>query len=157
MNEDLIIFLATIYGEAAGQSIAAKKAVAHVIMNRFGFHEWKKYQTIREMIELSGFDAYTQLNQPYQRAMVYFQGERNHKTIQNMEDMYAAVLPIFNRLELPQEKIVLYYSPKAQAYLHNKNPKLYTHIKPKWADSPLVKEVKMLGCENDDFAFYKYL
>lgn len=157
MKEELAVFLATVYGEAASQSIAAKKAVAHTIMNRFGFQEWKKHKTVLEVIERSGFDAYTQLNQPFQGALRYFQSGRNSKTIQNLEDMYAAVLPIYDRAEFSPEKIVLYYSPRAQAYLHNRNPMMYTHVKPKWADSPLVKEVKMPGCEKDDFAFYAYV
>lgn len=157
MNEELAVFLATVYGEAASQSIAAKKAVAHTIMNRFQFHEWKKYETVLELIEKSGFDAYTQLNLPFQGALKYFQVLRNSKTIQNLEDLYKAVWPIYKKEEFSEERIVLYYSPRAQAYLHNRDPERYTRLKPKWADSPLVKEVKMPGCEKDDFAFYKYV
>lgn len=156
MNEELCVFLATVYGEAANESLAAQKAVAHTIMNRFQFKEWKKYKTIHELIAGSGFDAFTQRNIPYQRAYAYF-SDRRQSTNARLEDFYAALLPIYERKEFPEDRHVLYYSPKAQAFLHNKDPKRYTRIKPKWADSPLVVEVKVKGCEKDDFAFYKYV
>ena len=159
MNEELCVFLATVYGEAANESLAAQKAVAHTIMNRFQFKEWKKYKTIHELIAGSGFDAFTQRNIPYSRAYSYFSKERLVGTNSRLEDFYAALLPIYERTEFPENNIrhVLYSSPKAQAYLHNKDPKRYTRIKPKWAESPLVKEVKIGGCENVDFAFYAYV
>jgi len=157
MNEELCVFLATVYGEAANESLAAQKAVAHTIMNRFEYREWKKYKTIHELIAGSGFDAFTQRNIPYARAYSYFSKERLVGTNNRLEDFYAALLPIYERTEFAHDRYVLYYSPKAQAFLHNKNPQQYTRIKPKWAESPLVMEVKVPGCEKDDFAFYKYV
>ncbi len=159
MSEELTVFLATIYGEAANQSEAAWKAIAHTIMNRFQFREWKKYATIHELIAGSGFDAFTQRNIPYQRAYSYFSRDRLTGTNERLEGFYKLILPIYESKEYPHndERYVMYYSPKAQAFLHNKDPKTYTRIKPKWADSPLVREVKVPGCEADDFAFYAYV
>lgn len=157
MSEELCVFLATIYGEASNQSEAAWKAVAHTIVHRFQFHEWKKYATIHDLIAGSGFDAFTQRNIPYQRAYDYFSKERSINTNPRMEQFYNVVFPIYDTLQHDTERYVMYYSPKAQAFLHNKDPKTYTRIKPKWADSPLVREVKVPGCEADDFAFYAYV
>lgn len=166
MNEEMIVGLATVYGEAANQSEAAWKAVATTIVNRFKFQEWRKYKTLHELIANSGFDAFTQRNIPYQRAYDYFSKERLVNTNKRMERFYEVVYPIFDKC-ISQgllykyaggERYVMYYSPKAQAYLHQKNPKMYKSDKPYWAKMPdRLVEVKIPGCENDDFAFYRYV
>ncbi len=160
MNEEMTVLLATVYGEAANQSEAAWKAVAHTIMNRYKFKEWKKYKSVLELIANSGFDAFTHRNIPYQRAYAYFSEGRNKSTNARLENFYKILLPIYQGKEFPHndERYVMYYSPKAQAYLHQKNPKLYKSDKPYWAKKPdVLVEVKVPGCEGDDFAFFKYV
>lgn len=159
MNDETVVFLATIYGEAAQSSVAAWKAIASVIMNRVGVREWKKRKTPHDVIANTGFDAFTQKNQPYRKAYEYFDNIkmlRTQKTNLHLKHLAEAALPIYQGKEKPFPRIILYYSPKAQHVLHQKNPKLYTRPVPKWALSPLVELVKVPGCEEDDFAFYRY-
>jgi len=159
MNEEEISFLATIYGEAAQSSTAAWKAIASVIMNRVGVREWKKHKTPFAVLANTGFDAFTQRNAPYKKAVDYFRALSAgtvQKTNLHLKFLAEAVLPIYKGEEKPFPEIILYFSPHAQRILHAKNPKLYTRPVPKWALSPLVELVNVPGCEEDDFAFYRY-
>lgn len=156
MNEELIYFLATVYGEAANQSESAWKAVAYTIMNRFDFREWKKYTNLIDLIK-NDFDAATDQNIPFLKARHYFVLRGEIQPIARLERLYYVVFPIYEKKDVSKDRIVMYYSPKAQEFLHDKDPKKYTRIKPKWAESPLVKEVKMPGCEQDDFSFFMYV
>lgn len=42
-SKEFILFVSTIAGEAANSSRASWKAIAHVIMNRFKYKEWRDY------------------------------------------------------------------------------------------------------------------
>lgn len=69
--------------------------------------------------------------------------------------MIECTLPIYKGEEADNtEGCVLYYSPKAQAALHKKNPSNYAQ-KPNW-NFEILEEVKVSGAEKDDFKFYKY-
>lgn len=157
ITDDFSIFSATIYGEAANQSEASWRAIAHVIMNRVGTREWKKLRTAKDVIEKSGFDAFTDKTNNYKYAYKLIS---TTKTISEISDeklkrLASAVLPVFQGKDVdPTEGSVLYYSPLAQTKLHAINPAVYRE-KPKWDFSKLVK-VDVLGCEDDDFFFYRY-
>lgn len=149
-KEELIIFVATIYGEAAGQSPASWKAIANVIKNRLKQgREWKKYKTPLEIIQHTNFDAYTTKNTPYKQAYDYLSGKS--KTVPSsarIDAVKKAVEPIyFDQEEDTTNGAVLYYSPRAQQAL-------YGHP-PKWNFS-LLEEVKVSGTEADDFKFFRY-
>lgn len=59
-SKEFILFVSTIAGEAGNCSSASWKVIAHVIMNRFKYKEWRKHQTIKDIILETGFDAATQ-------------------------------------------------------------------------------------------------
>lgn len=157
MSEELILFLASVYSEAFKHSEGGWKAIAHTMKNRFWFREWQKYPTLYDLLTKSGFEANFKRSIPYRRAYAYFSHERNIALNTKMEDFYDAVLPIYDGRELAHDKYVLYYSPKSQKFLHDKDPGNYMYLIPPWATSPLLTEVKVPGCENDDLIFFKYV
>lgn len=69
---ELFLFAATVYAEAAGQNALTKSAVAHTMYNRIGVKEWKKYTTITAVItqpyQFSGYN-----NAMYHSAYVYYE------------------------------------------------------------------------------------
>lgn len=157
ITDDFSIFSATIYGEAANQSEASWRAIAHVIMNRVGTREWKKLRTAKDVIEKSGFDAFTDKTNNYKYAYKLISTTKMISEIsdEKLKRLASAVLPVFQGKDVdPTEGSVLYYSPLAQTKLHAINPAVYRE-KPKWDFSKLVK-VDVLGCEDDDFFFYRY-
>ena len=66
LDEEFILFVATVYGEACGQSEAAWKAVASVIMNRVGnkrfLYDSAGYMQVphdvKAVIKTGGFDIH---------------------------------------------------------------------------------------------------
>ena len=151
-SEDFKIFASTIYGEAASQSIASQRAIAHVIMNRIGYKEWKKFSTPVEIVTKTGFDAYTHKTSLFRKA---YSEMSSGKVGTRLQLLITAVEPIFNGVEKDSTgKVVLYYSPRAQAQLHKTIPSLYAE-QPKWNFSQLEK-VNLLGTQVDDFAWYRY-
>ncbi|BAK76212.1 peptidase M23 [Pseudogulbenkiania sp. NH8B] len=146
---DFFIFVSTIYGEAAGQSPASWKAIANVITNRIKQgREWKKYKTPVEIIQNTGFDAYTQKNTPYKEAYDYIANGAQTPNAQKIELLKSTVESIFEGGGPDNTNgAVLYYSPKAQEKLYGKPPS--------W-NFDLLEEVKVAGTESDDFKFYKY-
>lgn len=153
LSDEEILFVTTIYGEAAACSEIAWQAIANVIMNRVGVRDWKKYKTPTEVIMYSGFDAYTNPNEPYKEAENYF-NNRDYTNVK-IEQMIEIIIPIYRgQTEDITNGATLYYSPEAQKYLHAKYPQLYPE-KPSWNFSQL-EEVKIEGLENDDLKFYKY-
>lgn len=67
-SEDFKIFVATIYGEAAGCSEMSWKVIAHSIQNRIGFGMWKSFSTTTEIIVNTAYDAYTAKTTNYKYA-----------------------------------------------------------------------------------------
>lgn len=149
------VFAATIYGEAANCSLESWKAIASVIMNRMGKREWRRFRTISEIINFTGFDAFTDRNAPFRQAIALFTGRADPRAEIGVKlmDLCQAVLPIC-RGENVTTDAVLYYSPKAQAALHKKNPKKW-RARPPW-DFAVIEEVKVEGTENDDFKWFRY-
>jgi hypothetical protein len=145
--------IATIYGEAAGCSPAAREAIANVVMNRVGKGEWEKQDTVDKVIKNTGFDAYSDQNEPYRTAMSYL--DNRDGSNQDIERLIKVALPVYNR-ETPDITggAVLYYSPQTQAISHVKRPDLYDEI-PDW-DFNKLEEVKVPGTEQDDFKFFRY-
>ena len=154
LSEELILMIATVYGEAANCSDAGKEAVANIIMNGVGKREWKKYDTVTKVIKNSGFDAYTHPNDPYNEAIAYL--KNRDRSNADIENTIIIVTAVYNgEREDNTDGAVLYYSPKAQAALHKKFPKSYPSLVPSWVNNK-VEEVKVSGAEKDDFKFYKY-
>ncbi|MBW7567749.1 peptidoglycan DD-metalloendopeptidase family protein [Chromobacterium subtsugae] len=148
-DNDFHVFVATIYGEAAGQSTASWQAIANVIMNRIKQgREWKKYKTPADIVKNTGFDAYTQKNKPYQEAYNYLANGTSTPHSGKIDLLKSTVAPIYtgNAADNAQ-RAVLYYSPKAQEKLYKKAPS--------WNFS-LLEEVQVSGAEKDDFKFFRY-
>jgi hypothetical protein len=154
-KEEFKIMVATIYGEAANSSEIAWKAIAHVIMNRVGYREWKEHKTPKEVIKNTGFDAYTYKNEPYKKAYKYM-SNTSRKNNENIERMIEAVRPIYIGKEKDiTDGAVLYYSPEAQKDLHKEKPSKYKE-RPSW-NFDIIKEANIDGLrDTDDFKFYKY-
>lgn len=116
-----MLLIKTVYGEAANCSEASWEAVANVIMNRVGNREWKKHNTVTKVIQNSGFDAYTNPNDPYRTAEKYLNNRDGSNAKQ--EKLISFVLDVYDRKFVNNTNgAVLYYSPKAQVALHNKFP-----------------------------------
>ena len=158
MEEQFAVFLATIWGEAAGCSRDSWRAIASVILNRVGVREWRKLKTPLRVISGSGFDAFSQRNKPYVTAETYFRDWNPGNMIprnDRLESLYHAVYLIYYGREARTTDAVLYYSPKAQAQLHAMNPSLYRAPVPRW-NFDLLEEVPIEGAEKDDFKFFRY-
>ncbi len=157
-NEDEFnILISTIYGEANTESSVSWQAIAFVIMNRVGKYEWSKYKTVTEIITKTGFDACTHKNSGFQFAMEYMKKKPDKKN-EKLEKMIQLITPIYLKEQSDiTDNAVFYYSPKAQAKLHAKNPEKYKKS-PGFAISSKTKEVSISGLLNtDDFIFYKYI
>lgn len=154
-NHEFNQLVATVYGEAATESKASWRAIGHVVMNRVGRREWKKYKTVSAVLKNSGFDAYGQ--NMYSDAMKALGGDKSKKVDwKKLNEMREVLTPVYNRTDQDNtSNAVLYYSPKAQKALHKKFPDKYKSETPCWVNDK-TEEVKVSGCENDDFAFYRY-
>ena len=150
-SDEFIAFVATISGEAGVCSITSKKAVAHCIMNRLGFGEWVGHPSIIQYL-YDDFDALTEQT----AAVKKVKAEMNsNKVSKDTQDIIDAVYPIYMREEEDfTNGVVLYYSPKAQKFLNNKDPKNYKY--PPNFVNELTEEVKINGTENDDMCWIRY-
>jgi len=82
LDEAFILFVSTVYGEAAGQSEAAWQAIASVIKNRQNnrrFMYGQKHSkvvptTVSEVIKTGRFDAQWRRNNAFRQAEAYFSG-----------------------------------------------------------------------------------
>ena len=152
-SKEFILFVSTIAGEAANSSRASWKAIAHVIMNLFKYKDWRDYQTIKDIILKTGFDAAKEKNQPFLN--VYNSLSTGNPSSLALQ-IIAVVKPIYDGIiKDPTGKVVLYYSPKTQLYLSQKMPHKYKRVPSRW-DFNLLEEVKISGTENDDFKWYRY-
>jgi hypothetical protein len=152
-DNGLRVFLATIYGEAAQSSEAAWKAIASVIMNRVGVREWSRWKTPLDIIRETGFDAFDHRNSPYITAWKALQTPYIASLLPAMGRLIAACQPIYEGGARTTDA-QLYYSPKAQAALHKKNPRVWPAV-PRWKFE-LLEAVDVPGTEKDDFAFFRY-
>ena len=104
-SKEFILFVSTIAGEAGNSSSASWKAIAHVIMNRFKYKEWRRYQTINDVILKTGFDAATQKNQPFLSAYNSLSAGKPSPLVLRI---IAAVRPIYDgMIKDPTGKVVL--------------------------------------------------
>lgn len=152
-SEEFIKFVGTVAGEAGGCSPTTWKVVAHCIKNRIGFGEWINARNVSDILK-KNFDAITDKNPPFKKAVteMHFGNISDHT-----QDIIEAISRIYSGEEEDiTNGVVLYFSPKAQAALHKKNPERYTSLVPDFAKSPLTEEVKIKGTENDDMRWYRY-
>ncbi|WP_109439728.1 M23 family metallopeptidase [Acinetobacter haemolyticus] len=152
-SEEFKNFVGTVAGEAGGCSPTTWKVVAHCIVNRVGFAEWVNARNVSDILK-KNFDAITDQNAPFLKAV----SEMNKGILsKNTQDIIDAVYPIYERVEDDfTNGVVLYFSPKAQAALHRRNPNKYKSLVPDFAKSSLTEEVKIKGTENDDMRWYRY-
>jgi hypothetical protein len=153
MTEELRVFLATIYGEAAESSPASWMAIASVIMNRVGQREWKKHKTPLEIIQHTGFDAYSHRNAPYRLAYKVLEVPAMAMPGSKLKLFMDHVIPMYEGWPRTTDA-QLYYSPKAQAALHKKHPRKWKAV-PAWKFE-LLEKVDVPGTERDDFAWFRY-
>ncbi|MDR0234741.1 hypothetical protein [Acinetobacter sp.] len=156
-SEDFKIFVATINGEAENCSETTWKVIAHTMRNRIGFANWKSWSNIIQIATNTGYDAYTQKNDPYKRAKKALDsGDISPKLM----SLIKAVEPIFNGTEPDfTDGVVYYYSPKAQAGLHKSNPATYPSLVPAFviSKSNPTHQVQVPGTEKDDMRWYKVI
>lgn len=155
-SEEFKIFVSTINGEAENCSETSWKVIAHSIRNRVGFANWKSWVNKREIIEKTGYDAFTDKNEPYRRAKKELDsGEISSK----VKKLIEAVEPIFYDLEDDfTGGVVYYFSPNAQASLHKSNPSRYKKVPAFLEDSNNpVHLVRIPGTEKDDLQWYKVI
>lgn len=161
-QEEFALFVGTICGEAIGQSEAAWKGVAHTIMNRVArdYEIWDECLTPTEVITRTGFDGRKHDN--CKAALEYMKSPAASafKYRDKIEQIISAVTPIFMRQAGDCGDVVFFYSPKAQAQLHAKNPSEYPLV-PGFAGQKGDKELvvitpRVLGGAQDDFRFYAF-
>ncbi|NUF35820.1 hypothetical protein HUN19_17705, partial [Acinetobacter oleivorans] len=152
-SEEFIKFVGTVAGEAGGCSPTTWKVVAHCIKNRIGFGEWINARNVSDILK-KNFDAITDKNPPFKKAVTEM---HSGNISDHTQDIIEAISAIYQGQEEDiTNGVVLYFSPKAQAALHKKNPEKYTSLVPDFAKSPLTEEVKLKGTENDDMRWYRY-
>jgi len=162
LDEAFILFVSTVYGEAAGQSEAAWQAIGSVIMNRVGnkrfandLTEGHAPQDIVAVIKTGGFDAYKDRTSQFLKAKKYLENPHENTSPPHLKSLILAVKPIYNNKHAVTTEAVMYYSPKAQHALHRKKPQKYDEV-PDW-DFDEIKELTIPGMNiSDDFLFYRY-
>ena len=165
-DEGFKLFVATVYGEACGQSEVAWQAVASTIINRVNnryFHVGIKHHTHKattpeQVIKQPlWYEAYDCLTPNFLLAYDYLNG-KTHKAPLHLEKMYALLKPIYY-----QNKVITnadhYFSPNSQKSGNRKNPKKYKNKTPKWAKDGLesgeLEEVLIpFLSSSDDFQFF---
>lgn len=154
-SEDFKIFVATINGEAENCCEISWKVIAHTMRNRIGFANWKLYSNIMQVLVNTGYDAYTQKNDPYKGAKKALDSGDISAKLMNL---IKAVEPIFHGIEPDfTGGVVFYYSPKAQAQLHKRDPSNYPSLVPPFvvSKSNPTNQVQIPGTEKDDMRWYK--
>lgn len=160
-DEGFKLFVATVYGEAANQSEVAWQAIASVIINRVDNKRFKydkegqgtRFYSPSEVIMLSGFDACKEQTPLFKFAFSFMNNEKKPENVKIMH-LINTLKPIYYQNKVTTNA-TMYYSPTAQHWLHEHNPKKYP-VKPKW-NYPELEEVQVTGLLNtDDFKFFKY-
>lgn len=156
LNDEQKLFIATVAGEAGGNSEKAQRAVAHVIMNRVGYKDWAKHDTVGKLLTPDQFSSINDPNnQPFQEMTKYLQNRdgsnpRLERLINTAMNVYHGKVPDFTG------GAVMFYSPKAQAQLHRERPDLYLKEVPVDWDFEQLQKMTVPIEEDDDFLFYKY-
>lgn len=169
--EGFYLLVATVYGETAGVqhgSRAAWKAVGSVIMNRIHKGTWHHYLTSDQIIEHTGFDAFTDPkkidwnhvnfnNHHIRRHQQFLKAwaALNQQKINNQEAMTKGEITILNNMKVTLENIYngqtitpanYYYSPRS---MHGKVPSFLAPLK-----NPEQYRVFIPGIHEYDFKFY---
>lgn len=157
ISPSLAIPLATVYGEAANSSPGAWAAIAHVIMNRVNGRDWRHLSTPAAVCMHSGFDACSQNTPLYSNAIYYFENRGIVAVRDKMEALAGICLPIWaGTIPDTTQNSTLYYSPKAQKYLHDHNPSHYKEV-PDWNFGILAECFPPNMVDGDDFKFWAYV
>ena len=147
-DEDVIYLAKTLYGEARGQNISSKKAVAWIIRNRLNDGGFGR--TYKDVVTA-----------PYQFTCWNKLIDRvNYDAIQDpagtaWDDCLSIAREVVSASEIENiiPMAVNYYSPRAQKQLHKLNPLVYKE-KPVFA----IESKRVLnpqGIKDEDFRFYK--
>ena len=157
LTHEFEMMVATIYGEAAGQSPGSWDAIASVIINRVETREWSDLETVEEVIQYSGFDAYSHQTSLYTYAEQYLDDRANGVGVEDpiIEAIIDETLDIYTGAQEPTTDAVLYYSPEAQQQLNQQYPQYYGP-EPGWNFDLLVEVYPPGVMDTDDFAFYSY-
>ena len=156
-QEDFDVFVATVYGEAAGQSGAAWRAVGSTIISRINNPVYVAHGQIpknaRQVIEWGGYDAYQ--DALYNEAYNFLTGKSKKKP-PLIHSIKSALYPIYWAGQVTTDA-VQYYSPKAQYAYHLKDPKGYSYP-PKFATSGrfvAIPNDELCLLPSDDFQFFR--
>lgn len=160
--EGFNLFVATVYGEAAAASEVAWQSIGSVIINRVNNRRFKhgpKHHTVRycdtdEVIKLTGFDAFTNKNIPYQGALAYMTRKSTAKPVK-IDHLINILKPIYFEHKTTTDA-ELYFSPNEQKREHELDPKHYPE-KPRWNYNEITQVHIHNLAANDDFAFFKYI
>lgn len=157
------LFVATVYGEACGQSDIAWQAVASTIINRVDNKYFKVAKhtlpTAEKVItQRCWYEAYYKKRESFTTAYSYLKGESQKKPLK-IDSVIATIHPIYFK-NLVTTNADHYYSPKTQREGHKKHPEIYLSDIPKWVTDGLKSgeliEINILGLTHkDDFKFYK--
>lgn len=150
VREEEKIIICTVYGESRNASDNTQKAVAHVIMNRVGFREWRKYKSAEEIIKNTGFDAYGM--ELYNKAEEYL---RNRNGLEDeIERVIRNVIPVIRGQEKDfTGKCVMFYSPARQVINSLKRGRIHD-LRPDW-NFDILERARLKGCRGD-YAFFRY-
>lgn len=142
--EEHELFVATICGEAIGESPETWAAVACVIQNRRGRREWSSQESVTDVITSGAFNGY-QANQ-YYLCMEYLKTrDGNHEYNELYEHVISVVMPIyFMDTEDTTDRCTMFYSPREGV-----RP-------PSFSQSPKVEEVIIEGVNRDKMRFFRY-
>ncbi|WP_143195714.1 hypothetical protein [Archangium sp. Cb G35] len=168
LQEEFEIFVATVCGEAIGQSEGAWMGVAHTIMNRVArkYEKWKDCFTSTDVIRLTGFEAYNKKIFLAAREYMKAPATASFTDRDKLQRLITLVTPIFMRQGDDGAGAVFFYSPKAQRQLAereaangNRSRSIVPAFVNQTGDKELVRVTEqVLGSagKKDDFEFFAF-
>ncbi|MCG5051350.1 MAG: cell wall hydrolase [Myxococcales bacterium] len=159
-KKEFHLMVAAIWGEACGQSEVAWRALAHLIMNRAA-NKHRGQDTVEGIVLHTGFDATRPRSNPadpwlFGAALAHLEKktplERPDQALR-LERMAKVVARVYLGLDPDMTSGAdHYYSPKAQAKLHAKNPQKHQQV-PTFALE--YQRVAVAILPTDDFVFFR--
>lgn len=166
------LFVATVYGEAAGvhhHGTAAWQAVGSVIINRIHSGIWHRYHTPDDIIKHTGFDAYLNTRSidwdhvnfnnhhigNHQQFLKAWATLHHDQKINHHNAMTTPERTLLRKMELALSNVYnghpitnanYYYSPRA---MYGKQPSFLTSL-----ENPEQYKVSIPGVQEHDFKFY---
>lgn len=144
LSEEEKLLVATVCGEAIGEGELGWKAVTNVIMNRVD----SKYfsDSVTEVIQNTGFDAYTYQTSEYRKAMDYLENRTNDNEL--YEEIISVTIAIYRGDDVNDitQGSTLYYSPQSM-----EDP----NSMPLWNFDLLVEQY-VEGIDSNAIRFFKY-